>query len=68
MKKYQVIVGNIGTVIDTDDKAEAYQTYHEYIGLSVSYGGRCSGESVALMTNDDIEAEYLGVVDKMVQS
>ena len=57
---WEVIVGNIGTVLNTENGFEAKQTYSAYKKQSESDHGRASGESVVLLKNGDIEWEHLG--------
>lgn len=57
---YEVIVGNIGTVLETQDSDEAYNTYYEYVEISKSQYGSVAGEDVILFENGDILEEYLG--------
>lgn len=56
--KYQVIVGNVGTVLDTDDQAKATATFQEYVWKSVEQDGRVSGEPVTLMRDGEPLAEF----------
>jgi len=58
--KYQVIVGNIGTVCDTDDLAEATGEYEEYARFSRNGIGRSSGEPVTLFEDGEIIREHEG--------
>lgn len=60
MAKYQVIVGNIGTVYDGDNGFEANKQYNSYIGQSKAKFGRAAGETVTLMKDDDIHKEHIG--------
>jgi len=53
MKKYQVIVGNIGTVYDGDDIIEAEENFKEYYNQSKDGYGRASGESVTLWVDGE---------------
>lgn len=57
--KYDVTVGNIGTVYDGWDKDEANRTYDRYIDASKSEHGRASNEPIYLMTNGEITLEYI---------
>jgi len=57
---WEVIVGNIGTVLTTENGFDAMQTYFAYKKQSESECGRASGESVVLLKNGDIEWEHLG--------
>jgi hypothetical protein len=63
MSRYQVIVGNIGTVYDGDNMIGANLHYGIYKGKSLSDDGRASGEDVTLMDNDEIKFEHLGHQD-----
>lgn len=53
MSRYQVIVGNIGTVLDTDSRQAAAKTYGEYKQQSIDHYGRASGEEVTLFMDDE---------------
>jgi len=48
MNKYQVIVGNIGTVYDGNWAIMAKKVYKEYYEQSKDGYGRAAGESVTL--------------------
>lgn len=43
MKKYQVVVGNLGTPIDTDVFTEALHAYSDYKKQSEDGVGRAAG-------------------------
>lgn len=58
MDKYQVIVGNIGTVYSGNDDVEACKIFGEYVEQSESGIGRAGNESVTLMDNDEIALEH----------
>jgi hypothetical protein len=51
--KHQVIVGNIGTVLDTDTASEAVACYMSYQDKSLRGEGRAAGEPVTLMTDGE---------------
>ena len=60
MSSFCVVVGNIGTVYDGDDEAEARSIYAEYETQSRGGYGRAAGEPVALLTHgDEILAEHV---------
>lgn len=63
--KYEVIVGNIGTVYNGNNKREAQLVYTTYVDRSKSGRGRCAGESVYLMANGDPIQEHQGPADDM---
>jgi hypothetical protein len=56
--RYQVIVGNIGQVVDTDQYKDALMAYSTYKKDSLAGYGRASGESVVLMDRDEIKWEH----------
>jgi hypothetical protein len=58
--RYQVVVGNVGTVIDTDNHREAWTLHSEYVELSKNDMGRSSGEDVTTLFNGEIISEYTG--------
>lgn len=64
MKRYEVIVGNIGSVLQTNDYKEAKATYKEYVQQSKENYGRAAGEVVTLFDNktDDVDCEYEPVI------
>ena len=69
--KYQVVVGNIGQVVDTNNYTEARKTFLDYVSIShlkildyVSDSkwecGRAMGEDVTLMEDDEIIENWYG--------
>jgi len=61
--RYQVIVGNIGTVLDTDNGSLANKEYGQWVAKSKEAHGRASGEFVTLMCNGEPKFEYCGTLD-----
>jgi hypothetical protein len=57
-ERYEVIVGNIGTVYDGDDLSEAERVYEEYVGQSKGGYGRAADEDVTLMGDGEPIQEY----------
>ena len=55
--EYQVIVGNVGTVVDTDDRKVALDTFQEYVWKVVEHDGRAE-PPVVLMKNGHSVAEF----------
>lgn len=55
---YQVIVGNVGTVLDTLDKEQAETTFKAYVEISKTNVGRAGNEAVTLIWGNSIEDEY----------
>jgi hypothetical protein len=58
MTTYYVEVRNVGTTLETTDRAEALSEYAAYVAISKMPFGRAAGEPVVLMTDDDILLEY----------
>jgi hypothetical protein len=61
--KYEVTVGNIGTVITTDDKGGAERIYSQYVADSLGGIGRAGGEPVILWEDDEIIRHHNGNID-----
>lgn len=57
--RYQVVVGNIGTVADTDDLIQARKWYDDYVEISKSGRGRGGNENVTLFNLDEPVKEHL---------
>lgn len=57
---YEVMVGNVGTVITTTSMVRARTAYDKYVDLSRTHTGRASGEEVVLMRNGEPIAEHMG--------
>jgi len=52
--KHQILVGNIGTVRDTDSHKEALSAFREYKAQSKEGYGRASGEPVTWLQDGEI--------------
>jgi len=61
-KQYSIIVGNVGTVFNSNIKKDAIATYKEYVKMSDSSGGRVGGEDVVLTCNDEPLYEHFGAL------
>lgn len=57
--RYQVIVGNVGTVYDGDNVAVAIYRYAAYKDASRDGIGRSASEPVTLMRDGEIWREYV---------
>ena len=57
---YQVIVGNVGTVYDGDNRKEAEDAYADYVDFSKALMGRVGGEAVTLFCDGEILLEHPG--------
>jgi len=60
MEKFEVVVGNIGTVYSGNNFMQAQTKYTNYVELSRLNSGRASGEAVTLFHNGNIRSEYQG--------
>lgn len=58
--KYQIVVGNVGTVKDTDNQAEALYMFEVYKAYSQTNYGRTAGEDVTLLVDGEPVKEYYG--------
>lgn len=63
MARYQLIVGNIGTVLDTDNGFTANAEFMRCRRESLAGIGRVSGESVTLMLDCEPAREHVGTID-----
>ena len=61
--KYEVIVGNIGTVYLGSSLMEANAAWGEYKRQSKANYGRAAGESVAFFKDGELVREFIGSVD-----
>jgi len=60
MSKYQVIVGNVGTVYDGDDKSTALIDYFSCVEISKDTpGSRMFNEQVTLFEDGEILKEHI---------
>lgn len=62
MKRYQVIVGNVGTVEDTDLKGVAVNCFEAYALTSCLGIGREAGETVTIMGDGKVLREVVGLL------
>lgn len=58
--RFEVIVGNVGTVYHGDDIEKARTIAATYIELSRGDSGRAAGESVTTLRDGAVIAEYIG--------
>jgi carbamate kinase len=63
MRRYSVIVGNIGQVYEGNNAMQARAAYKTYIAQSKASGLRASGEPVTLFDTNEIKAEYFGTLE-----
>jgi hypothetical protein len=62
--RYDVVVGNIGTVYSGTDAAEAQRTFATYVQQSLSDSGRAGGEDVTLLRGDEVAQEHVGSLSR----
>jgi hypothetical protein len=62
VSRYNVIVGNVGTVLSTDVYGEAIDCFNDYVELSETGFGRAGFEPVTLMHGGDVLKEHHGYV------
>lgn len=58
MAKYQLIVGNLGTVVDTHLEQHATKAFGDYKTMSESGRGRVGGEPVTLYVDGEPDPRY----------
>jgi hypothetical protein len=58
--RYEVIVGNLGSVYAGDDEFTAWHTFNVYQLYSQRHEGRAAGESVTLMCDGEPIKEHPG--------
>ncbi len=58
--KYEVVVGNVGTVYSGNNAVEANRTFREYVAQSRLSIGRAAGEDVTLLRNGEPAREHTG--------
>jgi hypothetical protein len=58
--RYEVIVGNIGSVYSGGFYDSSLDAFTIYKNKSINGVGRASGESVTIMRDGDIHREYIG--------
>lgn len=66
-QKYEVVVGNVGKVLSTNNKAEAIKCYKDYVSISqVNKYSRAYGEDVYLFEKGDLIKEHTGHIEREV--
>jgi hypothetical protein len=61
MHRYEVIVGNVGSVYHGDSEKDAEEMFESYAEASRDMeGARCFGEDVTLFVGGEIEREHFG--------
>jgi hypothetical protein len=61
MHRYEVVVGNVGSVYHGDIEDDANEMFESYAEASREMvGARCFGEDVTLFVDGEIEQEHVG--------
>lgn len=63
MDTFSVVVGNIGTVYEGNDRIQALREFSIYRAMSLKGIGRVADEAVTLFTNGEVEKELPGRSD-----
>lgn len=58
--KHQIIVCNLGIIVDTDSEDEALKAFAEYYVQSTNTGGRAYGETVTWMKDGELHFIFVG--------
>lgn len=59
--EWEIIVGNVGSVLTTRNARDGLSTYQDYVCLSKCDAGRASGEAVVLLKDGEPVREYHGL-------
>lgn len=57
--KWQIVVGNIGTVLDTDSGFKMNTEFSQWKGIVNNATGRAAGETVTIMLRGEVYKEYV---------
>ena len=63
MARYEIVVGNIGTVYSGDNRNQATGTFNLYVDRSLSKYGLAAGEPVTMMVDGEPAREYAGTIE-----
>jgi len=58
MARFQIVVGNLGTVVDTVIQMYAISSFNDYKTMSQTGKGRVGGESVTLFVDGEPDPRY----------
>jgi hypothetical protein len=61
MAKFEVIVGNIGTVMHSHSEIEAVECFRHFVFDSIDQRGRAAGEDVTLFEDGHIIDEHFAL-------
>lgn len=62
--KWQIIVGNLGTVLDTDNGFKVNTEFAQWKGIVNNATGRAAGETVTIMRDGEVHREYTPKIAK----
>lgn len=65
MARYEVVVGNVGTVYAGDDAAAAQAAFDEYLNQSIHGHGRAQGEPVTMFEDGEVIREFSPVLHRV---
>ena len=68
--KYKVTVGNIGTVVETNNKSDAMKIFNEYVRQSKNLYGRAANEDVVFWQNEEPAKDFFynyWVIEKVIK-
>jgi len=61
MPRFEVVVGNVGSVFFGESEKDADEMFESYVEASRDMAGaRCFGEDVTLFVDGEIEQEHFG--------
>ena len=60
---YAVCVGNVGMVLETNQRSAAIRCFQDYVILSDDQFGRASGEDVTLFGDGEILLGHIGALN-----
>jgi len=58
MARFQVVVGNLGTVVDTAVHLDAIRAFNSYRDMSMKGTGRVGGESVTMYVDGEPDPHF----------
>jgi hypothetical protein len=58
MARFQIVVGNLGTVIDTAIHLHAIRSFNDYKTMSMMGKGRVGGESVTMYVDGEPDPHF----------
>jgi hypothetical protein len=62
--RYEVVVGNIGTVYSGSNERQAQKDYVEYVEQSKTNYGRAAGESVTFFKDGEPTHSFVGSIEQ----